>query len=125
MRQFSASVRLSGSLYNEVFKSPITVPEIICLRAIHGAEAVHGIKEVEPVDRTDAEERDRIAHLYGKAIAKRQEIVGGLGAIIGFAGPLADAAPGIPVASEVKRSGGRKPKEPVVEDEPELEGLEA
>lgn len=124
MRQFACKVRLSGNLYNEVPKSDVTIPEINILRVIHGGDAIADIKEIKPVDRTDAEERDRLAHVYGGAIKNRQEIVGGLAALIGFAGtPLPSDTPGLPVAvKQGKTKAGSKgkpvedPVDPPVED---------
>lgn len=108
MRLFSCKVRLGGSLYNEVVKSEVTIPEIIVLRAIHGADAVADIKETGEAKRTDSDERDRLAVEYGKAIKKRAEqLPGGLGGLIGFSGPVPDAAPGVPLPEEKKT---RKPK---------------
>jgi hypothetical protein len=118
MRQFACKVRLSGSLYNEVPKSDVTVPEIIILRVIHGGEAVAEIVEVEGVKRSDAEERDRLAHIYGGAIKNRAEIIGGLPALIGFSGTaLPIDAPGVPAASAkaAKKPGKGKPAEEPVD----------
>lgn len=126
MRQFACKVRLSGSLYNEVPKSDVTVPEIILLRTIHGGEAVADIKEIEGVKRTDAEERDRLANIYGGAIKNRQEIIGGLPALIGFSGtPLATETTGLPVAVKQTSAKAGKPKkveETVVDDDAPVDG---
>src|SRR5688572_8891081 len=102
MRQFSANVRLSGSLYNAVFKSGLTIPEIILLRKIHGDDAIADIKETESVRRTSTEERERLVGVYGAIIAKREEITGGIGSLIGFAGEVPDGAPGIPAPKKGK-----------------------
>jgi len=125
MRQFACKVRLAGSLYNEVPKSDVTVPEINILRVIHGGEAVVDITEVAPVKRSDAEERDRLANIYGGAIKNRQEIIGGLPALIGFSGtPLATETVGLPVAAkQTSAKAGGKPKkgaEPDPADEDEI-----
>ena len=116
MRQFACKVRLSGSLYNEVPKSEVTVPEINILRVIHGGEAVIDITEIDPVKRTDAEERDRLAQVYGGAIKNRQEIVGGLPALIGFSGtPLATETAGLPVTVKQGKPGrGKKVEDDVI-----------
>ena len=125
MRQFACKVRLSGSLYNEVPKSEVTVPEINILRVIHGGEAVIDITEIDPVKRTDAEERDRLAQVYGGAIKNRQEIVGGLPALIGFSGtPLATETVGLPVAVKQGKPGrGKKVEDDVIipADEDEID----
>lgn len=120
MRQFACKVRLSGSLYNEVPKSDVTVPEIIILRTIHGGEAVADIVEIDAVKRTDAEERDRLAHTYGAAIKNRPEIIGGLPALVGFSGTaLPVDAPGVPAAGKPakKPSKGKPVEDEIVEDD--------
>lgn len=120
MRQFACKVRLGGSLYNEVPKGEVTAAEIIVLRAIHGKEGVIDIKEVEPVKRTSEEERARLISSYGSAIAKRQEIVGGMGALIGLGGPVPDSTDGLPTPAARKAKGEKveetKTEEPVLED---------
>lgn len=122
MRTFSAKVRLSGSLYNEVPKTELTVPEIIVLRALHGADSVVDIRDNgAPISRTAEEERNRLELLYGKSIRRREEISGGMGALIGFAGPLPDAGANIPLPESAKKATVRKAKEPEVEPELPLE----
>lgn len=65
MRQFSCKVRLDCKLDNEVDKIGVTAAEIILLRHVQGGDdAVVNIKEMEPVNRTDEEERERLAMLY-------------------------------------------------------------
>lgn len=123
MRQFSAKIRLNGSLFNEVPKSDLTIPQIIVLRVIHGNDSVLEIEEVAPVTRSASEERDRLQALYGEAIANRG-VVGGIGALIGFAGEVPDAAPGVPLPEAAKQARVAKVKrtepEPTPEPEPEL-----
>lgn len=116
MRQFACKVRLNGSLYNEVPKTEVTIPEILILRVIHGGEAVTDLHEMAQVKRTDAEERDRLANIYGAAIKNRAEIVGGLGALIGFAGALPDNAPGIPLAGKAAKAKAEKTETETVEE---------
>lgn len=123
MRQFTCKIRLNGSLYNEVTKVNVTVPEIIVLRAIHGADSVSEIKEVDPIQR-DEDERARIDRLYGLAIGRRKEsIPNGLAGLLGFPGsPLPDAAPGVPPPEARKRKGKADlPPPPETGDEALLE----
>lgn len=128
MRQFACKVRLAGSLYNEVPKSDVTVPEIIILRTIHGGDAVAEIVEIDSVKRSDAEERDRLAHIYGAAIKNRQEIVGGLPALIGFSGtPLPADASGLPATGgkpAKAKPGKDKAPDPEAEIEDEIQPID-
>ena len=48
-----------------VSKPMISVPEILLLQSIHGADAVTNIKVTETHEYTDEEERDRLGRLYG------------------------------------------------------------
>lgn len=81
MQLYSCKVRLAGSLYNEVFKPEVTVPEIYILKFVHGDDAVVDItplrreafdpgpldddgRPTKPVLRTEAAERERLMRLY-------------------------------------------------------------
>lgn len=49
--------------------NPITYPEVLVLRVIHGSEAaVHSLVDVGTVDRSFADERERLSALYGKKV---------------------------------------------------------
>jgi hypothetical protein len=65
MKLYSAIINLSGNAYNQVFKTDLTAAEICLLQSIHqggehSAPPVANIKETGEVNRTDAEERDRL-----------------------------------------------------------------
>lgn len=93
MQLYSAKVRLSGSLYNEVPKDELTAPEIMLLRHDHGGkEAVVDVKmlgrEAFDVDgegnrklRTDKAERARLQSLYDPYGKKINKLFGPLGAL--------------------------------------------
>lgn len=64
MKLYTAKVRLSGSLLNEVIKHNLTPAEIVLLRALHGDDAVVDIEHVADVNRSDRKERLRLAGMY-------------------------------------------------------------
>lgn len=65
MQPYKCKLRLNGNLNNEVVKRGVTAPEIMVLRALHGADAVVDISEDGPMDkRSHSEERARIMLLY-------------------------------------------------------------
>lgn len=70
MKLYDATVRLGGSLNNEVNLYKITASEIAVLQRVHGSDAVLKIFEVGTVHkRSDAKERARLAALYPKGLA--------------------------------------------------------
>lgn len=70
MKLYTATVRLAGSLSNEVVKSQITAAEIAVLQRIHGADSVRNISEIGAVkNRSDNRERTRLAVEYPKGLA--------------------------------------------------------
>lgn len=117
MQTYSAKVRLAGSLYNEVPKSDLTAPEIAILKRIHGSDAIVDIKPGKSVDRTDEQERARLAHTYNRALAGIKN-VGSIEGVLGPEGiPLAKTVSGVdslPPPTTGKRAGGRpKQDDPV------------
>jgi hypothetical protein len=70
MKLYNATVRLGGSISNEVNVEKITAAEIAVLQRIHGADAVQKIVEVGSVKgRSDAKERARLATAYPKGMS--------------------------------------------------------
>ena len=61
----SCTVAIGGDVRAIVPKPMISVPEILLLQSIHGADAVTNIKVIETHEYTDEEERDRLGRLYG------------------------------------------------------------
>lgn len=75
MQFYSAKIRLSGSLNNEVRREDLTAAEIGVLRQIHGETAVTEVKATEgSSDRSDAGERTRLVGIYGEKTVK--EVLG-------------------------------------------------
>lgn len=66
MKLYKCRVRLHGKVTNEVRKEEVSAAEIALLKHIHGADAVLDIEEHTEVERTDAQERDRLAMIYGQ-----------------------------------------------------------
>lgn len=68
----SAHINLAGDRGNTVVKgssNPITLPELFVLRTLHGGnENVHTLVEVGEVERSAAEEYERLEHLYGAPV---------------------------------------------------------
>lgn len=100
MQLYNCTVRLSGSMLNEVVKTGVTAAEIKVLRAIHtgaeaGVDAIHKIEATGRVDRTDEEERARLVEEYGEGIANIENIKS-ISNILGFEGnPLPKTVPGV------------------------------
>lgn len=126
MQLYDCTVRLSGSMLNEVRKAGVTAAEIQVLRALHqgndaGVEAIRDIVPTKHVDRTDAEERARLEDIYATAVASHEHIKS-LQMILGHAtAPLPQSVPGVDNLP-APRSGRRAKVEPKVE--PKVEAPE-
>lgn len=124
MQLYSAKVRLSGSLYNEVSKSDLTAAEITVLRLIHrGDDSVVEIKPTGNVNRSDSEERDRLQQVYGKALSSIEGIKN-LNAVLGVPGvPLPQMLPGfeaiVPAGAKRVRKADPAP-EPIDQETDEV-----
>lgn len=93
MKLYDATVRLGGSISNEVNVYTITAAEIAVLQRVHGDDAVLRISEVGTVkNRTDARERARLATAYPKGMAAdgKQPLEGNafINSIFGVGTPL-------------------------------------
>ncbi|WP_176074325.1 hypothetical protein [Brucella intermedia] len=120
MQTYSARVRLSGSLFNEVPKAELTAAEITVLRRLHGPDSVVEIKPGKHVDRSDDVERDRLNHLYGRALAGVKG-VGTLDAVLGVPGvPLPSYVPGVDASAQ---TAPRRSRKTVDTAEPESDAL--
>jgi F-type H+-transporting ATPase subunit alpha len=92
MQLYSAKVRLSGSLYNEVRKDELTAPEILLLRSIHGGtEAVTEVKATGKLLQVPVGKE-----LLGRVVSALGEPLDGKGPIKAKANyPVEKIAPGI------------------------------
>ena len=97
----SAYFNLSGSRDNVVFRGDseaLTYPETLVLAAIHGGqEHVHTVIVQGTVERSMAEEHERLSLLYG-------DIVGKVFPMIGNMAPLPTGDPSLPTQEEVDAS---------------------
>lgn len=70
-QSLAAFVALGGDNNNTVARgvdNPLTLPEVMILRVLHGGEAkVHGVVVVGEVERSDQDERQRLTMKYGNA----------------------------------------------------------
>jgi hypothetical protein len=71
MQLYDALVRIGGSPLHEIPKQDLTAAEIICLRAIHGDDAVVQIKARKMGNHSHRGERDRLKGVYGDALVAR------------------------------------------------------
>lgn len=123
---YDCTVRLSGSMLNEVRRVGVTASEIKVLKALHtgpetGVEVVHSIVRSKPasVDRDDFEERERLQFQYGAALSKLEHVKR-LDALLGHETvPLPQSVMGVDALPAAK--GGRRAK---VEKAPEPEPVE-
>jgi hypothetical protein len=113
MRLYNCTVRLGGSLYNEVPKTGVTAAEILLLRILHGNDGVANIEEAGKNAVGQAQERDRLVEIYGAGIASarqlrelpEQAIVG----VFGLGSRLPDEIPGAPKAKPKKNDPAPAP----------------
>jgi hypothetical protein len=121
MQLYECTVRLHGSMHNEVRKTDVTAAEIKLLRVIHktieaGVDIVHKIKATGHVDRTDAAERDRLAQEYGGGMAAAKitlETLFGHDSI-----PLPQAVEGVDQLPPPKSGRRARAEQPAAEPEP-------
>lgn len=87
MQLYQCKVRLNSNIMNEVPKIHVTVPEIIVLRIVHSMGEGQGghapVDDIKPmfdaknalvtVERTDAEERERLESLYAGALQRNKQ----------------------------------------------------
>lgn len=70
MKLYSAKVRLSGSIWNEVPVANVTAAEIEILRIIHGGdESVHSVVATGEDKSTSKDVRDLLSVKYGNSLA--------------------------------------------------------
>lgn len=72
---YDCTVRLGGSMKNEVRMTDVTAAEIQVLKVVHngaetGVDVVHKIERKGQAKRDDYDERARLSDMYGRALAK-------------------------------------------------------
>jgi len=110
MQLYNLTVRVGGSLFNEVPLADATAAEVEVLRRIHGHDAmVRIVATKEDARRDDESERARLQQRYGRALMTIKG-VGTLDAVLGVRGvPLPKAIPGVDSAPAPKRGRPAKP----------------
>ena len=76
----SCDIALGGDILNVVARHafiPVTYPEMLILRYLHGESAVTQVFEVGTVEREDAAERERLVETYGSVV--REKLFPGMG----------------------------------------------
>lgn len=129
MQLYNATVRLNGSMLNEVPKFDISAAEIKVLKAIHsgpetGVEVITNIKASRRVERDDEDERARLKATYEPALLKIEHI-GSFEKVLGWDGtPLPQTVAGVDSLPPPK-TGKRAPKiEPVADAGEPAEAIE-
>jgi len=103
MQLYNATVRVGGSLFNEVPKFGVTAAEIEVLRRVHGGDSVVRIVARGEDKRDDETERARLQRVYGRALLTIKG-AGTLDAVLGTRGvPLPKTVPGVDSAPAPKR----------------------
>ena len=77
MDLLSCSVAINGDIRAVITKPHVTIPEIVLLQAMHGADAVTNIKVIGELETTSEQERDRLGNFYKDA--KVMEVFGQYG----------------------------------------------
>lgn len=66
MQVATVKVKIAGDSGHMVEKYDVTPAEVAVLRYIHGEDAVVDIEPLGTIERTNREERARLAHIYSK-----------------------------------------------------------
>lgn len=74
MQVANAMLSLAGDHGNQVPKYGITVAEIVVLRHVHGGDAVKDIEPTGDVERSDFEERDRLAGMFARPVGVKSPV---------------------------------------------------
>lgn len=75
MQLYDCTIRLGGSVLNEVPKTGVTAPEIMVLRALHGGDAVVKITKAGSDKRRHQDERQRLYTTYANPEINNAETV--------------------------------------------------
>jgi len=71
MQLLSCHIAVAGDDHNVVVRdhdTAVTYPELLVLRALHGGESVRHVADAGDVERDPADERERLANIYGREI---------------------------------------------------------
>lgn len=105
MDRCACMIALGGDIMNIVARGDdndaVSWPEVQVLRVIHGQSAVTDVKPIFKEDTTPAEEKARLAELYGEELIDK---------IFPGVSPMMQLEIGSDPARPVKRGPGRPPK---------------
>lgn len=79
MQVCNCTVAIAGEAGMSVAKSRVTVPELMILREIHGADAVRNIEVTADEEVSSIEERERLASIYKKPASIVRDVLGASG----------------------------------------------
>lgn len=101
-------VAIAGDQGTTVMKYDVTPSEVAVLRYLHGDEAVSDIEVVGTVERKHAEERERLAEIYGRQIGERRVAVAVNALFPGAASRLFEAFSELDLPDELYKAESRK-----------------
>ena len=108
MQICNCSVAIGGEVGMTVRKERVSVPELLVLREIHGADAVRNVEVIGEVARDSNEERARLRSMYPKAGEDgKTSIVEG---VLGKHGPLPKVLGDTDFPEDFILNGGKKAK---------------
>ena len=64
-QQIKCDIALKGDARSVITKSPVSVPEIVVMRRIHGDDSVTNISVIGEWEHNDEAERDRLGRIFG------------------------------------------------------------
>jgi len=67
----SIDIAIGGDARATIHKNPVSIPEIVLLRSLHGDDAVTNIRILGEWEHDDTAERDRLGRLYKDAVVTR------------------------------------------------------
>tara|TARA_E500000318_G_scaffold79363_1_gene74309 strand:- start:73 stop:426 length:354 start_codon:yes stop_codon:yes gene_type:complete len=63
--QIKCDVAINGDSRSVITKKPVSIPEVVVMRRIHGDDAVTNISVIGSWEHNDEEERDRLGRMFG------------------------------------------------------------
>tara|TARA_B100000963_G_C22360664_1_gene551434 strand:- start:81 stop:449 length:369 start_codon:yes stop_codon:yes gene_type:complete len=65
--QIKCDIAINGDSRSVITKKPVSIPEVVVLRHIHGDDSVTNISVIGQWDHDDEGERDRLGKMFGDA----------------------------------------------------------
>lgn len=108
MQLATVTLAIAGDRGTTVTKYDVTPSEVAVLRFLHGDDAVTDIELTGETKRKHAEERDRLAELYGRQIGERRVAVAVNALFPGAAARLFDTFSELDLPDEFYKAETRK-----------------